>query len=69
MTFPEAVEEILAIAISSYIGGKRSELRKLADTLAGGENSGVRKTLRFLDPSNTNGILGGPNSFFRKPFG
>src|ERR1700733_10919036 len=37
--------------------------------LAGGDNSEVSKTLRFLDPGNTNGILGGPNSFFHKPFG
>lgn len=57
------------IAKQGILGGDNSELRKLANAIAGGENSEVRKTLRFLDPGNTSGILGGPNSFFRKPFG
>lgn len=66
-----AVTGISAKDIAKYglLGGENSELRKLANSVAGGENSEVRKTLRFLDPGNTDGILGGPNSFFRKPFG
>ncbi|MBI2740785.1 MAG: hypothetical protein HYX38_30150 [Rhodospirillales bacterium] len=57
------------IAKHGILGGENSELRKLANTAAGGENSEVRKGLRFMDPGNPKGILGGPNSFFRKPFG
>jgi hypothetical protein len=57
------------IAKQGILGGDNSELRKLANAIAGGESSEVRKTLRFLDPGNTKGIFGGPNSFFRKPFG
>jgi hypothetical protein len=57
------------IAKYGLLGGENSELRKLANAVAGGENSEVRKTLRFFDPGNHNGIFGGPNSFFRKPFG
>lgn len=49
--------------------GENSELRKLANAIAGGEESEVRKVLEFMDPSNTNGIFGGSNSVFRKPFG
>jgi hypothetical protein len=57
------------IAKFGPLGGPNSELRKLANAIAGGENSEVRKTLRFLDPGNRDGIFGGPNSVFRKPFG
>jgi hypothetical protein len=57
------------IAKYGLLGGERSELRRFADIVAGGQNSEVRKTLRFLDPGNTQGIFGGANSFFRKPFG
>lgn len=57
------------IAKYGVLGGPNSELRKLANTIAGGENGEVRKTLRFLDPGNTKGLFGGSNSVFRKPFG
>lgn len=57
------------IAKYGLLGGENSELRKFANAIAGGENSEFRKELHFFDPGNTNGIFGGPNSFFRKPFG
>ncbi|MDO9443544.1 MAG: hypothetical protein Q7T73_21900 [Beijerinckiaceae bacterium] len=57
------------IAKNGFLGGENSELRKLANAAAGGETGEVRKALRFMDPSNTKGILGGGGSFFRKPFG
>jgi hypothetical protein len=66
-----AVTGISAKDIAHYglLGGENSELRKLANAVVGGPNGEVRRTLEFLDPGNTSGILGGPNSFFRKPFG
>ena len=57
------------IAKQGILGGDKSELRKLANAIAGGPNSEVRKGLRFLDPGNTDGWAGGKNSFFHKPFG
>lgn len=51
------------------LGGPNSELRRALNAVVGGENSAIREGLRFFDPGNTNGIFGGPNSFFRKPFG
>lgn len=53
------------IASHGILGGENSELRKLARAIAGGPNSEVNKALRILDPSNTSGILGGPNSAAR----
>jgi hypothetical protein len=50
------------IAQQGILGGDNSEARKLANAVAGGPNSEVRKTMRFLDPSNENGILGGHES-------
>lgn len=47
------------IAKQGILGGDNSELRKLLNAVAGGENSAVREGLRFLDPSNEKGILGG----------
>jgi hypothetical protein len=49
-----AVTGVSAKDIAKFgpLGGPNSELRKLANTIAGGENSEVRKTLRFFDPSN-----------------
>jgi hypothetical protein len=57
------------IAKYGILGGENSELRKLANAIAGGEQGEFRKALRFMDPSNEKGIFGGHNSFFRKPFG
>ncbi|MGX1165749.1 hypothetical protein AB7M16_002015 [Bradyrhizobium sp. USDA 372] len=50
------------IAKQGILGGDNSELRKLLNAVAGGENSAVRSGLRFLDPSNEKGVLGGHNS-------
>lgn len=47
------------IAKQGILGGDNSELRKLLNAVAGGENSAIREGLRFLDPSNEKGILGG----------
>ncbi len=46
------------IAKNGILGGENSDLRKLVNAAAGGENSEIRKGARFLDPTNTKGILG-----------
>jgi uncharacterized membrane-anchored protein YhcB (DUF1043 family) len=63
----KAVSGISPKDIAKYgiLGGENSELRKLANAIAGGENSDFRKTLRFMDPSNEGGILGGHESAVR----
>ncbi|WP_439360171.1 hypothetical protein [Bradyrhizobium sp. DASA03007] len=50
------------IAKQGVLGGDNSELRKLANAVAGGENSAVREGLRMLDPRNEKGFVGGHNS-------
>lgn len=50
------------MAKQGILGGDNSELRKLANAVAGGENSAVREGLRALDPCNEKGFLGGHNS-------
>ena len=50
------------IARQGILGGDNSEARRLVQGITGGPNSEVNRGARFLDPSNTNGILGGENS-------
>ncbi|WLC16635.1 hypothetical protein [Bradyrhizobium diazoefficiens] len=50
------------IAKQGILGGDKSELRKLANAVAGGEKSAIREGLRFFDPTNEKGILGGHDS-------
>jgi hypothetical protein len=58
VTFPEAVEEILAIAISSYIGGKRSERLREAIELAVSTLDELDRQRRGITPEQLAMLIG-----------